>query len=292
MRINLITALSLLCLFLGCSSKTLTPEEMVIASQALDKKSVDAISKLDIAAFMDARWNDPKLTVLDEDEIIVGSETYGKGIGAWLKKFKSMKAAYTDSSNVSDGTLVFGQQKWSIDGVLNDGTVRNFNGLHTDVKAMRNGKLVIVSETWVRLPLKPEEQLKQVEHLEKRVSQTFESKDLSGFMANYWENPALVVVDEGHLLTGYNDVKAFISRQMQMKKPGSKFEETQTHNIPMGDVVLGYGRWQYTPGAGAKVIEGNYTNVKALKNGKWVLVMDHYSEAARPAKAPNLPRKN
>jgi ketosteroid isomerase-like protein len=270
-----------------------SPAEMLTAAKVLDDKVVDAFSKRDVEALMDTHWNSPNLAILDEDEFFLGWETFKAPTASYLKQFKEVRFSYIESRNIVDGDLVLGQHKWHASSIGTDGALREETGLHSDVKALRNGKWVIIAETFVRLPPKPgSEDMKPAEALDPKGPEAYNKKDADAYMANYWVSPDLVVEDTGHILRGWDEWRSYIVPQMQSKAEGAKFEITEAHNTPMGSVVLGFGRWQFTyPGKGARVVEGIYTNVKALRNGKWVLVMDHYSPAAPSREAAPLPRK-
>ena len=60
-----------------------------------------------------------------------------------------------------------------------------------------------------------------------------------------------------------------------------------SRNEALGDVVLGSGTWKLTIPAKPKpqVMEGRYSDVKAMRDGRWVLVMDHASVPLPPAPA-------
>lgn len=56
--------------------------------------------------------------------------------------------------------------------------------------------------------------------------------------------------------------------------PDFKMEIPDHNNQVVGDVVIGYGIWRMTtniPGQdSAIVVDGRYSNVKAVRDGKWV----------------------
>jgi ketosteroid isomerase-like protein len=68
---------------------------------------------------------------------------------------------------------------------------------------------------------------------------------------------------------------------------GCRLEMKETHQMPVGEVVLGWGLWRLTmpaPDSGSAPIEmlGRYTDVKAERDGKWVYLMDHASVPVPP----------
>lgn len=68
--------------------------------------------------------------------------------------------------------------------------------------------------------------------------------------------------------------------------PGSRIELFESHQIPAGDVVIGWGKWRLTvPGPNGTTTEiiGRHTDVKAMRNGRWVYLIDHASVPLPPA---------
>jgi ketosteroid isomerase-like protein len=250
---------------------------MKVAADALDQKAVEAFNKRDAKAVMELRYKSPNYNVLDERELVVGWETFNKGVEPWLATFKEFKFAYTDSRNIVEGDLVFGQHKWTSEETKLDGTKRVVTGIHSDVKAVRDGKWVILSESFAQVMPKPDpvEMVKIANALDKKGPELYNSNDSDGFLANYWKSPELVVIDGNASLIGWEAWRAEIKTQIQNKKPGSIFEYTESHNLPVGEFILGYGRWR--GGAPGSQHDGLYTNLRALRDGKWVTIMDHYS---------------
>jgi ketosteroid isomerase-like protein len=62
--------------------------------------------------------------------------------------------------------------------------------------------------------------------------------------------------------------------------PQSRLELLEPQNVAVGDVVMGWGSWRITAPSDSgppEVLEGPYTDIKALRDGRWVRVMDHAS---------------
>jgi ketosteroid isomerase-like protein len=281
-----------LCLILttlsSACNKGSAPDEMLAAADALDKKLVAASNKRDVDLYMETHWNSPKLTVLDETDFSHGWVDFKEALSTYFKGFSEFKFAFTESKNIVDVDLVLGEHKWSAEYTLLNGTKRIERGLHSDVKAVRDGKWVIISATWVKLHSKPEDMLKAVAALNAKGSEAFNKKDINSEMDTYWNSPDLVVVDQGLVVRGFDAWKSETIQQMQRASKG-KFEITEAHSVPFGEIVLAWGRWQFK--GDGKVSNGLYTGVKAMHHGKWVNVLEHYSEAAHPSKAALLPRK-
>jgi ketosteroid isomerase-like protein len=123
--------------------------------------------------------------------------------------------------------------------------------------------------------------------LDQQFSEAFNKADVDAVMATYWKSPDLVSIGpEGMGAKGWDAVKADTSGMFQ-GMPGAKLEFTSAHNEAQGDVVLGWGTWKITIPAQPmpQVLEGRYSDVKALRDGKWVYVMDHASAPLPPPPA-------
>ena len=121
-----------------------------------------------------------------------------------------------------------------------------------------------------------------------RYMEAFSKGDVDGVMATYWNSPNTVSIGpDGMGTRGYDAIKAGFAG-MFGAMPGAKLELTDARNEAIGDVVLGSGTWKLTIPAKPKpqVMEGRYSDVKAMRDGRWVLVMDHASVPLPPAPAP------
>lgn len=117
----------------------------------------------------------------------------------------------------------------------------------------------------------------------------FNAGDVDAVMATYWNSPDLVFIN----LDGMGTVGAEMVRSdmvgMFSSMPGATLEFTSSHNVAEGSVVLGWGTFRVTlPGDGG-VITGRYSDVKAMRDGKWVYIMDHASVAIPPATEVAIP---
>lgn len=109
----------------------------------------------------------------------------------------------------------------------------------------------------------------------------FNKGDVNGFMQLYWNSPELTAYPPARnmQLKGYEAVKEFYTNDFASNK-GARLEYTANNNIPFKDVVIGHGTFKWTmPVAGAEpmVLEARHTVVKAMKDGKMVIVIDHTS---------------
>lgn len=123
--------------------------------------------------------------------------------------------------------------------------------------------------------------------LDKRFLEAFNAGDVDALAATYWNSPNLVSFGpDGMGTKGWETTKAG-SVEMFKAMPGAKLEFTTMQNDVHGDMVLGWGTWKMTipTPAGPQVMEGRYSDAKALKDGKWVYLMDHASVPLPPAPA-------
>jgi ketosteroid isomerase-like protein len=111
------------------------------------------------------------------------------------------------------------------------------------------------------------EKVAAAEALDQRFLEAFNKGDADGVAATYWMGT-----------TGWDASKAG-AVEMFKAMPGAKLEYLSHHNDVHGDAVLGWGTFKMTiptPG-GPQVMEGRFTDVKMMHDGKWVYVMDHAS---------------
>ena len=133
----------------------------------------------------------------------------------------------------------------------------------------------------------PAEMVAAADALDQRFMEAFSKGDVDGVMATYWNSPNIVSIGpDGMGTRGYDAIKAGLAG-MFGAMPGAKLELTDARNEALGDVVLGSGTWKLTIPAKPKpqVMEGRYSDVKAMRDGKWVYLMDHASVPLPPAPA-------
>ncbi len=113
----------------------------------------------------------------------------------------------------------------------------------------------------------------------------FNAGDIDAVMATYWNSPDLVFISlDGVGSTGAESVRADMAG-LFASMPGATVEFINPHNVAEGSVVLGWGGFRITmPGDGG-VVTGRYSDVKAMRDGKWVYLMDHASVPLPPPAA-------
>jgi ketosteroid isomerase-like protein len=123
--------------------------------------------------------------------------------------------------------------------------------------------------------------------LDRQFLDAFNRADVDAMMATYWNSPDVVSFSpEGMGTKGWTEIKT-ASAEMFKGLPGARLEFLESHNNAIDDVVLGWGRWKIalTTPQGPQVVEGRYSDVKAMRDGKMVYLMDHASAPLPPPPA-------
>ena len=109
---------------------------------------------------------------------------------------------------------------------------------------------------------------------------TFNKGDIEALMALYWKDPSLLVYpSDGMELRGWEEV-ANSYRGMMSYMRGATATYGEIRYTVAGDMVVGFGRWTITvptPEGPVFEINGRFSDVKAEKDGKWVIIMEHGS---------------
>lgn len=129
------------------------------------------------------------------------------------------------------------------------------------------------------------ELLAEAEKLDSLFIVAFNSGDAEAMMNLYWNSPDLRAYYPMDMkLDGYNAVKASYVRDFTSSK-GALLEYLDVHNIPFKDGVVGHGTFRITmpmEGSEPMVFDGRFTEVKAMKDGKMVVILDHASMPLPP----------
>jgi len=132
----------------------------------------------------------------------------------------------------------------------------------------------------------PEAMVAAADGVDQAFLTAFNAGDVDALMATYWNSPELINIGlDGMGGLGWDDAKAGWAMTFAAL-PGAQLAFDDPRNIPMGEVVLGWGRWTMTVPTGdgtAMVLQGRYSDVKAMRDGKWVYVLDHASVPMPPA---------
>jgi ketosteroid isomerase-like protein len=132
----------------------------------------------------------------------------------------------------------------------------------------------------------PEAMVAAANAVDQAFLDAFNAGDANALMETYWNSPELVNIGlDGMGGLGWDDAKAGWEITMA-SMPGAQLAFDNPQNIPQGDVVLGWGDWTMTIPTGdgsAMVVRGRYSDVKAMRDGRWVYIMDHASVPMPPA---------
>lgn len=108
----------------------------------------------------------------------------------------------------------------------------------------------------------------------------YNNADVDALMKLHWNNPDLLIYPPGvPEIKGYNAVKASYIKDFAASK-GAKLEYTSVYNVAYADVVAGGGTYTWTMpevDGTLTVLHGRYTDIKAFKDGKMVILLDHSS---------------
>lgn len=122
----------------------------------------------------------------------------------------------------------------------------------------------------------------------------FNNGDAEAIMKLHWNSPDLRTYPPGETqVNGFDAVKAGYVRDFSSNK-GATLEYTDANNIPFTDGVVGYGTFRWTmlmEGSEPMVFDGRYTEVKAMRDGKLVIVIDHTSMPMPPTPADSTQSK-
>jgi ketosteroid isomerase-like protein len=140
----------------------------------------------------------------------------------------------------------------------------------------------------------PAEMVAAAHALDQRFIDAFNKGDVDGLMATYWNSPNLVSFSPDSMMAHGYDAAKTGTVEMVKNMAGGKLEFLSMHNDVHGDMVLGWGTWRLTvPGKPKpQIVEGRYSDVKAMRDGKWVYLMDHASVPLPPPPPDNKTKKN
>ncbi len=113
----------------------------------------------------------------------------------------------------------------------------------------------------------------------------FNKADIDALSKLYWKDPSLLMYpSDGMELRGWDAVKAYHSGALSHMK-GATASLSGTNYTVAGDMVVCYGKWKImVPTGEGPVLEihGRYSDVKAKRDGAWVIIMEHGSVPMAP----------
>ena len=130
-----------------------------------------------------------------------------------------------------------------------------------------------------------EEMVQAAKALDAKFIAAYNAKDVDAIMECYWNSPDLVSFSPGAMeQKGWEAVKASFTQEFA-EMAGGKLEIIEAKYMVEGDVVLSLGKWRFTmpaPEGEPMVMEGRYSDAKAKRDGKLVVIMDHASVPMPP----------
>ncbi len=134
-----------------------------------------------------------------------------------------------------------------------------------------------------------EAQLAGAKALDEAFLDAFNHGDAEAMAGLYWNSPEMVSFPPDALvIRGHGAIQESTAESLGAMA-GAKLEFTESHQIPAGDVVIGWGLWRMTltpPDGTPQEMVGRYTDVKAERDGKWVYLLDHASVPLPPPPEP------
>lgn len=131
----------------------------------------------------------------------------------------------------------------------------------------------------------PDEMVAAARALDQAFVAAFNRGDADALSSLNWNNPDAVLFPPGALeARGWPAIRK-ANADSVAALPGAKIELIESHQIPAGDVVIGWGKWRLTipaPDGTVTEIIGRHTDVKAERDGKWVYLIDHASVPLPP----------
>lgn len=109
--------------------------------------------------------------------------------------------------------------------------------------------------------------------------------DVDAVTSMYWDSPDVVLFPPDTLESrGYAGIRDGWAKMFATMKD-VRMEITESHEMPAGDVVIGWGLWHLSgtaPDGSPIDMTGRFTDVKAERDGKWVYLVDHASVPLPP----------
>lgn len=141
-----------------------------------------------------------------------------------------------------------------------------------------------------------EKMIAAAKKLDQQFMTAYNNRDAAAIMACYWNSPELVSYPPDALeVHGWQAAKEGLEEAFAHMPPDAKLELTESSYKVAGDVVIGWGKWRMTmrgPEGEAMTMDGRYTDVKAERDSKWVLIHDHASVPMAPPPPPDEDAEN
>lgn len=116
--------------------------------------------------------------------------------------------------------------------------------------------------------------------LDQSFLEAFNRGDAAAIAELYWNDPAVVSFPPDSLIARGVPAIQEANGNFFAAMQGAALELTESHQIPVGEAVIGWGLFKITmpvPDGAPMELVGRYTDVKAERDGKWVYLVDHAS---------------
>lgn len=137
-----------------------------------------------------------------------------------------------------------------------------------------------------------EEMITAAKALDQRFVEAYNKQDVDGVMACYWNSPELVSFPPGNMVErGPEEVRHGLSAFLN-SVPELQLKLKESHHKVIGDAVLSWGLWHLeiaTPDGQTMEMNGRFLDAKAMRDGKWVYIVDHASVPLPPP--PDAPEE-
>lgn len=147
--------------------------------------------------------------------------------------------------------------------------------------------IAIASVVWFACAKGPDpEKIKAAaKELDEKFVAAFNKEDINGVMDCYWNSPDLVFYPPDAMeVKGYEAVKAEFEKFFAENEIKG-FELSNGSEMVLGEYGLSWGSFSITlgtPDGKETKLEGRFTSICALKDGKWVYIVDHASAPLPP----------
>lgn len=123
------------------------------------------------------------------------------------------------------------------------------------------------------------------DELDQRFLAAFNAGDAAA-MAVMYGPEAVSFPPDAMTLRGAEIATGMASMLEPMQAAGARISVVESHQIPAGDVVIGWGLLTLTmngPDGSPIEMQMRYTDAKAKRDGRWVYILDHASAPMPPS---------
>jgi uncharacterized protein (TIGR02246 family) len=117
----------------------------------------------------------------------------------------------------------------------------------------------------------------EAKDLDRQLSEAMSRKDLDAAMACFWDDPDMVLVQNGNIHRGPDAVRTAIKKMFDQNE-SIRLEVNEVTHVPSGDGVIGVGTATYDlkPSSGPRhLLVERWSDLRRKIDGRWVYVLDH-----------------